>query len=518
MVMIDWITAKIPFNFEEPINGGKVVNIDSNGVLTATKDRWFPVVGSNESKVQVLTSIDKTLGMSLHVSGNPSKFLQGHNLFGSGDLVGLCGVFFCELADRLKHKISDSEYYDWTQGNYSLSRVDVNGMFSRGSRSAVRELCDNIAAPKLDLRRVGGGVNDCCTVYVKERSRRRRNPEARRQAPRWEGRIYGKADELRLKNIPRNADEWEALKDKSWGGNLPEDLLFRDDLCTWADDKVRVERQLNRKFLDEHDLNHGYNWRIPNQPPDYQARILLEDLLLKIRYFNGSSIDVDLVATLPKKLLAPLQLWRDGNDLRQLFPDSTFKRFRRLFLELLDLDILEPVKNEGGRSISASEPWSLVPEPIPAFALGTSLVAKVAVSPMTAAEMAVLPYLRGIVVVIGLLFGYMKFKDWFYGTDLQYFSYKAFGDQDFVAKKFDFIGKIWLTLEREKLLNQTFFWISLERKKLEVRENLLHKKYKASRFLDVAKNATKRTVTHILPMRSQFNNKKPASIKKPKAP
>jgi len=230
------------------------------------------------------------------------------------------------------------------------------------------------------LRRVGGGVDDCCTVYLREHSRRRKNPHAKRQAPRWEARIYGKADELGLNNIPRNADEWEATKDKSWGGLLPEDLPHRDLLCTWVDDKIRVERQLNRKFLHENKLNRGSDWYISGQPPEYQARVLLEDLLLKIRCFDGSFLNADLVAALPKNLLAPFRLWQDGNDLRQIYSPTTFKRYRALFLEALELDILEKPKDVGKRSISSSKPWSLVPDPIPAFAVDTSLVAKTFVS------------------------------------------------------------------------------------------------------------------------------------------
>jgi II/X family phage/plasmid replication protein len=341
MAMIDWITGTIPFEWHEPINAGRIETFHADGSMGVTKEKWLQVDGELGAKVQILSSRNKEGAKVLHFSGNPSKFLQGHNLFGIGDLIPLNTACFCKIADSLGHKPSSREYHSWTQGDYSLSRVDVNAMYSCGSRAAVRELCHTIVAPRLELRRVGGGIDCCTTVYLQERSRRRRNPHARKQAPRWVGRIYGKADELGIRNLPRNPDDWEALKDKSWGGDLPQDIIFRDKLCAWVDDKVRVERQLNRKFLHEHGLNRASAWRVPGQPQDYQAQLLLDDMLLKVRIFKGAILDADLVASLPQKLLAPFLLWRKGEDLRQFYSSATIKRYRNQFLDLLNLDILE---------------------------------------------------------------------------------------------------------------------------------------------------------------------------------
>ncbi|WP_317490894.1 phage/plasmid replication protein, II/X family, partial [Acinetobacter baumannii] len=41
--------------------------------------------GSYSTKIQIQSVTDT----QIYISGNPTKFLQGHNLFGSNDLVGL---------------------------------------------------------------------------------------------------------------------------------------------------------------------------------------------------------------------------------------------------------------------------------------------------------------------------------------------------------------------------------------------------------------------------------------------
>ncbi len=377
MVMIDWVTASIPFEWDEPINDGRVEKIASDRSLVSTKDRWLSVVGSGDSNVQVLSGMDQIgLRKVLHVSGNPSKFLQGHNLFGSGDLVGLNGAFFCEIAKCLNHKISNKEYYCWTNGQYSVSRVDINAMFSCGTRAGVRELCQNIEVlPHLALRRIGGDKDGCSTVYI-EPARVRKKINARRQAPRWGARIYGKADELGIRYIPCNLEEWERLKDRSWGGRLPENIPLRDLLCFWVDEKARVERQLNRKFLHEHNLSRAANWRVPDQLPEYLAQELITELLKQLRYYDGAILDANLKERLPKNLRIPFELWRHGEDLRSAYPSTTLKRYRSQILETLEIDILGKSKARNDGAISASKPWDLIPAPIPGFAEGTSLVAQ----------------------------------------------------------------------------------------------------------------------------------------------
>ena len=52
----------------------------------------LPVVGSHDANVRIKTSAfygEQGFGRELRIDGNLVKFFQGHNLFGSCDLVGL---------------------------------------------------------------------------------------------------------------------------------------------------------------------------------------------------------------------------------------------------------------------------------------------------------------------------------------------------------------------------------------------------------------------------------------------
>jgi hypothetical protein len=67
--MIDWGLVLFPI-IHHPINSGEVFSVDPDGEV-----EW-----RSPKRVQAT---------HLWVNGNPSKFLQGHNVFGSDDIVAL---------------------------------------------------------------------------------------------------------------------------------------------------------------------------------------------------------------------------------------------------------------------------------------------------------------------------------------------------------------------------------------------------------------------------------------------
>jgi II/X family phage/plasmid replication protein len=83
--MIDWVTATLPFSSSKKFVGGRVLSIDSEGEIEWQSEKRLPVVGSHDARPHI---VSKGEGV-IDISGNPTKFLQGHNLFGSDNLVGL---------------------------------------------------------------------------------------------------------------------------------------------------------------------------------------------------------------------------------------------------------------------------------------------------------------------------------------------------------------------------------------------------------------------------------------------
>ena len=97
--MIDWITAVIPCCHAELINGGEIISTcPGTGEIEWSCNKRLKIEGSHESRIHVKTHDQN----QLWISGNPTKFLQGHNIFGTNDLLGICVEFYKQVVVRLE--------------------------------------------------------------------------------------------------------------------------------------------------------------------------------------------------------------------------------------------------------------------------------------------------------------------------------------------------------------------------------------------------------------------------------
>lgn len=104
--MIDWVTAILPCYHSETINGGRIACISPDGEIEWQVEKKQQVSGSHESNISI-----KSNGASqLYFDGNPSKWLQGHNLFGSDNLIALMEYVMLRLIPLLKLSISNTPY------------------------------------------------------------------------------------------------------------------------------------------------------------------------------------------------------------------------------------------------------------------------------------------------------------------------------------------------------------------------------------------------------------------------
>ena len=83
--MIDWVTMKISCDHVGIISNGSVVKVSKDNEIEWTSLSWLPVAGSHDSNIVIRSLSDS----QLEISGNPAKWLQGHNLFGTNDLNAL---------------------------------------------------------------------------------------------------------------------------------------------------------------------------------------------------------------------------------------------------------------------------------------------------------------------------------------------------------------------------------------------------------------------------------------------
>ena len=302
--MIDWITAIIPCHHDEKIYGGSIASVDLDGVIEWRVEKKYQVRGSYESSLLVKSLDDG----QLLIDGNLAKWLQGHNMFGSDDIIGLVQAVMYKLIPLLELTPTEYDLSCWNDGIYMLKRVDCTAMWDLPRRVDVRAWLR--AAEMQSKSRHGRPVTKGGTLYFGKNSRR------------WSIKFYAKGDEIEAK-----------------GHKLSFDLEQRDNLIDWADNMLRGELTLRSIQLKEKQLSVAAQWN--ESTP-------LEQLIAYIGSLNMSeqfSISPVVLEGLPARLIAVYKLWKDGEDLRAMYPKATFYRYRGEFLKQgIDIAIRQPSK------------------------------------------------------------------------------------------------------------------------------------------------------------------------------
>lgn len=296
--MIDWVTATVACDYRGDITGGRVLMVDADGTVEYAKDRWLEVEGSYSSKVLVQGLDDGALGCRLHVSGNPSKFLQGHNLFGSSDVNLLVGSMMDGLSERLGLHPTANDRWSWYAGCYFLGRVDVTRMYDVGTPARVRDWL--VSASQVAHSRYQAAGNDRgSTLYVGKHSRR----VSLKFYDKW-GELqvpgHGLADTL--------PGEWyHKLEDHAYG-------------------KLRVEAVLRSMWLKDKGLAVGIPWS------PALAQSLLDERIGGVELSDNMRMSDEYVGDMPGKLALVYEAWRAGRDLRAMYSKAQFYRLRSQLL------------------------------------------------------------------------------------------------------------------------------------------------------------------------------------------
>lgn len=306
--VIDWVTAIIPCSHQEEILGGRVLSISKDGEIEWQQTKARSVVGSHESSLQVQTHAPGLLW----ISGNPAKWLQGHNIFGSDDLQGLMAATMRRLIPILGLVPSLLDYSVWNSGNYALQRVDATAMWDLPKRTDVRAW---LRAVEMQAKsRHGRPISRGGTIYFGKHSRR------------WALKFYSKGDELEAR-----------VK----GHKLPAEISHRDNLLKHADNKLRGELTLRGMQLKKLSLDRASAWNV-----ETPQRVLLYHIK-GLQMADQFSLTPALIEGLPPRLVLVYEAWMNGKDLRQIFPLRTFYRYRKeLLAHGIDINIRQPARGE----------------------------------------------------------------------------------------------------------------------------------------------------------------------------
>jgi II/X family phage/plasmid replication protein len=308
-ILIDWVSANIRCFHRGKITDGHVASVTPAGELQWQVEKRKSVPGSHDARISVraLTSTH------IELDGNPAKWLQGHNLFGTDDLVGLVRATMERLVPLLDLSPMDEDIEAWSSGDFRLTRVDCTGMWELPRRGDVRSWLR--AAELQSKSRHGRPVTNGGTLYFGKKSRR------------WSLKFYAKGDELEAREK---------------GHRLAETIPDRDKLTKWADNKLRGELTLRGMQLQALGrLDIASQWT-----PDLPLRLLFEHIG-KLQMADQFSLTPALLDGLPGRLVAVYKLWHDGEDLRTMYSRATFYRYRKELLKHgIDINVRQPAKTE----------------------------------------------------------------------------------------------------------------------------------------------------------------------------
>ncbi len=334
-VMIDWITVKVPLQHSGQIHGGRKIEVTPDGEVKYDSPMWKPIEGSYSQNLSIKTAEtdDQGNGKILSISGNPTKWFQGHNIFGTDDICGLIYETMLRLCNILEISPSPEDVRAWQKGEYSLSRIDINAMYSLGCRSDVHAWLN--AAHKTARTRMGVGILKGGTVYWGKHSSR------------WAIKAYSKGEEINRK-----------------GHMLPPELSLTS-LSDFADDKLRLEITLRQKELKKLGIERGSAWN------DFEVQSLYEKYRGRLQ-MSDQKLTSNSIVDLPSCIRGTYQLWSDGHDCRQILSDRTFYRHRNE-LRKHGIDISIPKSNATTNVVPLIRVLEAVPVGVPDWAEGTNL-------------------------------------------------------------------------------------------------------------------------------------------------
>jgi II/X family phage/plasmid replication protein len=341
--MIDWITIRIPCSHATPINGGKFVSISSDGEEEWNTDKFLPVEGSYSSKISIRslsTDIitDNNRFTHIELSGNPVKFLQGHNIWGTDSLLDL----ICECYIEVLTKINLPHLYNFDDVlKGQLTRVDINYMYHLDSANSVNNWLRSLEQ-SATLKHRGKGQFNHGTLYFGKGSKH------------WLLKMYHKGQEIKANSKHQRKD-----------------ILNLPFVKEFADKSLRIELQLRSKELKKIELNMASAWNEKTPKILYNRYLSLLDISE-----NTMTIEDSRIQELPRIYQSTYRLWATGHDIRTMYSKNTYYKHRRFIIGHLNVDIAIKQKNvtpDLSNVIPLVRTLEAVPVSTPEWAIGTDL-------------------------------------------------------------------------------------------------------------------------------------------------
>jgi II/X family phage/plasmid replication protein len=347
--MIDWLSMVVPCHHPEPITGGHVLSIQPTGEVEWTCRKRATVEGSFSTGLQVRTAehvAAETPCEYIEVSGNPVKFFQGHNLWGTDDVHSLVLATMDYLVPALGLTPTESDRARWMAGGVRLTRVDCTESFHLGSLGEVLAWLRAAEQTAHLSHRGRGQLVKGSTLYFGKNSRR------------WSLKLYSKGQEIRAKGHGQDA------------------VLSLPSAVEWANRTLRVELVLRGMELKRLGRDMVTAW-MPQEGTDWVTGEgvtleLLRDRLEGMTMTTTAKLSADVLESLFPAQRTAFAAWEAGNDLRVMMSRPSFYRLRAKLLPH-GIDIATVLPREVSNVVPLFKTLEAVPAPVPDWAVGTPL-------------------------------------------------------------------------------------------------------------------------------------------------
>lgn len=341
--MIDWLTFIAPLPHSSPISAGQVLSVDASGAVEWLTSKRRTVTGSYATGLQV-RSASHTPDPCTHVeiSGNPVKFFQGHNLWGTDDLPALVVSTLHQIAALLGIEVDQDTAVVWRAGDIQLTRVDVTESFHLSNKGECLAWIRAAEQTAHLSHRGRGQLVKGSTLYFGKNSRR------------WSLKIYAKGQEITAK------------------GHGQDGILHLPACREWADRALRTELTLRSMELKRLGLSLVRDWFPVDGVPSAVTAELLRERLGDMTMTTTKRLPDDVVQSLTPAQHNAYLAWVAGNDLRQTMSRPSFYRLRSKLLPH-GVDIATLMPKEVSNVVPLYRVLEAKPAPVPEWAEGTPL-------------------------------------------------------------------------------------------------------------------------------------------------
>lgn len=338
--MIDWLTISVDLR-HKPLPSGRITSISPDGTIEFDIPKRLKASGSWNASTQVRSRgfIRDGLATTLELHGNPSKFLQGHNAFGSDDLGYIAARWVERICEEFEIEIDQLQLKRIEGGHFKVTRIDINYMYRVMDSADANTFLQTLA--ETSGTKYQKALYQKGSVYFNKTSRR------------FSFVFYRKDEELSV----RRKDNRLQFDDET-------NKLLKD----YCKNTVRIELRLLSLELKDKGFKSGADIQ------EYGITRLYKEYLSKIKVAGNMKITSEIEHNMPNRLRGTYQLWLSGYDVRSSMSDASYYRHKKELKDNYQIDISQIRRKAGSNVVSLSRVLELEPLQAPRFLYERNLI------------------------------------------------------------------------------------------------------------------------------------------------